>query len=78
MVQMKALIEEDLPTEVKEHLVTLYLDELTFDLRALEDLKESSVVLQKKCALLYLLASMGKNNPSLSRQLLEQLTVPLL
>ena len=67
---MRALIEEDLPAEIKEHLVSLYLDELIFDLVALDDSKDSSVILQKKCTLLYLLASLGKNDPNLSRQLL--------
>ena len=32
MHQMKALIEEDFPSEVKEHLLYLYLDELSADL----------------------------------------------
>ena len=64
---------------MKEHLVDLYLDELTHDLAALSDnRKESSVILQKKCTMLYLLASLCRNDANLSRQLLEQVTVPLL
>ena len=47
MHQMKALIEEDLPLEVKEHLLYLYLDELSADLaqaaNSQEETKESSI-----------------------------------
>ena len=32
MHQLKALNEEDFPSEVKEHLLYLYLDELSADL----------------------------------------------
>ena len=67
MNQMRSLFEEDLPLEVKEQLVSLYLDELTYDLGALEDRKEQSVTLQKKCSLLYLLALLGRNDADLSR-----------
>ena len=44
---MKALIEEDFPSEVKEHLLYLYLDELSADLAqaatSREDTKETSI-----------------------------------
>lgn len=74
MVQLLALIEEDLPTEVKQSLTWLFLDELD----ELSEARDSSVSLQKKCTLLYLLACLSKNDAEISRQLLEQVTVPLL
>lgn len=40
--------------------------------------KESSVLLQKKCNLLYLLALLSQNDAEMSRTLLEQVTMPLL
>lgn len=78
MAHLKALLETDLPIDIKEQLISLYLDELTFDLSALDDQRDSSITLQKKCTLLYLLALLGRSDAHLSRQLLEQLTVPLL
>ena len=43
---MKFLIEQDLPAEVKENLVNLYLEELLRDLDALNfERKDSSVIL---------------------------------
>ena len=47
MHQLKALIEEDFPSEVKEHLLYLYLEELSADLAqaatSQEDSKETSI-----------------------------------
>ena len=41
MLQLKALIEEDLPSEVKQSLVFLYMEELA-ELTLVEEQRETS------------------------------------
>jgi len=66
MLQLKALIEEDLPSEVKHSLSFLYMEELA-DITMADERKETSLVLQKKCTLLFLLACLARNDATLSR-----------
>lgn len=70
MLQLKALIEEDLPSEVRQSLIFLYIEELA-ELTTVDDQKETSLILQKKCTLLFLLACLAMNDANLSRQLLD-------
>ena len=37
MQQLKTLVEEDLPLEVRNNLIAIYMDELLYDLGALSD-----------------------------------------
>lgn len=79
MQHLGKLLESELPTKIKLNLIQLYQDELIFDLRATnESVKESSQNLQKKCTLLYLLASLCQGDSDSSLQLLEEVTIPLL
>ena len=79
MQHLGKLLESELPTKIKLNLIQLYQDELIFDLRATnESVKESSHNLQKKCTLLYLLASLCQGDSDSSLQLLEEVTIPLL
>ena len=67
MRELVHLVETDLSEEVKLQLVALYQEELLNDLPE----KENSVILQKKCTLLYLLALLSSKDADLCRVMLD-------
>ena len=67
MRELVHLVETDLAEDVKLQLVALYQEEL---LNVLTE-KENSMVLQKKCTLLYLLALLCSKDADLCRTMLD-------